>query len=118
MSVEATEIPKLRAYIYNLPASRRLITFKHHVKYVLPSLTNCLGMTCSQSKLKRREELQKMLLEAQDVSTQRCDHELLTNSDSLFQKRSRTSSRNYSSMKFLPKLENSVSIQSILNNSC
>ncbi|KAF9635186.1 hypothetical protein BFW01_g6081 [Lasiodiplodia theobromae] len=65
MNVEATEIPKLRAYIYSLPAKRKVSAFKHHVKYALPSLINSLAMTCSQSKLKRRDELQKILLNAQ-----------------------------------------------------
>ncbi|KAL1651944.1 hypothetical protein SLS58_000067 [Diplodia intermedia] len=65
MSVEATEIPKLRAYIYSLPADRKILAFKHHVKYKLPSLVNNLAMSCSQSKLKRREELRKILMESQ-----------------------------------------------------
>ncbi|KAK0645150.1 hypothetical protein DIS24_g8236 [Lasiodiplodia hormozganensis] len=66
MSVEATEIPRLRSHIYGLPAKRKVMALSHHVKYVLPSLANNLAMSCSQSKLKRRDELKRIMNEAQD----------------------------------------------------
>ncbi|OJD34166.1 tat pathway signal sequence [Diplodia corticola] len=61
MSVSVTGIPDLRAYLYALPALRKLRAFEHHRKVVLPSLLNNLEMTCSQTKLMRRDELQKIL---------------------------------------------------------
>ncbi|OJD40252.1 uncharacterized protein BKCO1_1000386 [Diplodia corticola] len=64
MSVEATGIPRLRAHVYSLPADRKIMAFKHHVKYKLPSLLHHLTMTCSQSKLRRKEELQNILVDA------------------------------------------------------
>lgn len=66
MGVEITEIPKLRAFLYGLPAVRKFRAFEHHRKMVLPSLLNNLEMTCSQTKLMRREELYKILSSAQD----------------------------------------------------
>lgn len=71
MSVEATEIPKLRAHLYAIPALRKLMAFNHHRKFKLPSLLNSIEMTCSQSKLKRRAELEKILIDAQEVSNGR-----------------------------------------------
>ncbi|KAL1621779.1 hypothetical protein SLS54_005302 [Diplodia seriata] len=64
MSVEATEVPELRAYVYSLPDKRKSMAFRHHVKYGLPSLLNSVAMTCSQTKLRRRDELQHILLGA------------------------------------------------------
>lgn len=64
MSVEVTEIPALRSFLYGLPAVRKFRAFDHHRKVVLPSLLNNLEMTCSQTKLMRRDEIQKILLSA------------------------------------------------------
>lgn len=66
MTVDATEIPKVRAYIYALPDTRKILAFNHHIKYLLPSLTNNLATTCSQSKLKRKEGLEKVFITAQE----------------------------------------------------
>ncbi|KAL0253313.1 hypothetical protein SLS55_010286 [Diplodia seriata] len=64
MSVGATGIPALRAFLHGLPATRNFHAFQHHRKLVLPSLLNNLEMTCSQTKLMRRDELQEIILSA------------------------------------------------------
>lgn len=62
MSVEVTEIPKLRAFLYGLPATRKFRAFEHYRKVVIPSLLNITKMTCSQTRLMRRGELHKIIL--------------------------------------------------------
>lgn len=64
MGVSATGIPELRAFLYGLPAVRKFRVFEHHSKMVLPSLLNNLELTCSQTKLMRRDELHRILLSA------------------------------------------------------
>ncbi|KAL1616899.1 hypothetical protein SLS54_008103 [Diplodia seriata] len=66
MGVDATGVPELRAFLYGLPAVRKFRAFEHHRKIVLPSLLNNLELTCSQTKLMRRDELQRILLSASE----------------------------------------------------
>ncbi|KAL1640220.1 hypothetical protein SLS58_007171 [Diplodia intermedia] len=66
MGVDATGVPELRAFLYGLPAVRKFRVFDHHRKTVLPSLLNNLELTCSQTKLMRRDELQRILLSASE----------------------------------------------------
>ncbi|KKY16214.1 hypothetical protein UCDDS831_g07197 [Diplodia seriata] len=66
MSVASTGIPGLRSFLYGLPADRKLRAFQHYRRTTLPSLLNNLEMACSQTKLMRREELQKILSSASE----------------------------------------------------
>lgn len=81
MSVEATEIPKLRAFLYSLPATRKFRAFEHHRKVVLPSLLNITEMTCLQTKLMRHDELYKIILS----SSQPVADEILKTLDGFFE---------------------------------
>lgn len=62
MSVEATEIPKLRAFLYGLPATRKFQAFEHYHKATLPWLLDITERKCSQTMLTRHDKLHKIIL--------------------------------------------------------
>lgn len=69
LSVEGTDIPGLRRHLYTLPSHAKFVALEHHCKTSLKSVPNILEMVCSVSKLKRREDLDKIVADTAKVHT-------------------------------------------------
>lgn len=61
MTVDQTNIPALRRHLYRLPASRKFKTLEHQCKYRLQKFLAIVEMSCSQSKLQRMENLDRII---------------------------------------------------------
>lgn len=74
MSMKATNIQQLRDYLYSLPARGKMNALNHYCNGSLQTFLYSLEMTCSTSKIQRREELLQKLKEAEQVGigAQRC----------------------------------------------
>lgn len=70
MSVDASGIPGLRAALLSLPAHLKFeATVKYH-QSILPSFLNDIEIRLSERTLEQKDKLQKIALEAQQVSKQ------------------------------------------------
>ncbi|KAF2866905.1 hypothetical protein BDV95DRAFT_598435 [Massariosphaeria phaeospora] len=59
LSLQATGIPDLRNAIYSMPADGKWKTLVHYTESQLKSILNTVEMSCTVSKIKRKQELNK-----------------------------------------------------------
>ncbi|UPX15327.1 uncharacterized protein EKO05_0005776 [Ascochyta rabiei] len=59
LSLEATEIPALRTHLFSQPSLGRFASLEHYCNSLLPTFFNTIEMSCSVSKIKRKEELNR-----------------------------------------------------------
>ncbi|KAK4505043.1 hypothetical protein PRZ48_003006 [Zasmidium cellare] len=64
LSVEETDIPRLRAKIYSLPADGKLNDALHLANVNLPNLINYFELYCSKTHMDRKSDIEKILLQA------------------------------------------------------
>lgn len=70
LSLEATEIPALRTYLFSQPSLGRFASLEHYCKSLLPTFFNTIEISCSVTKLKRKEELNRTFHRSRSV----CSH--------------------------------------------
>lgn len=59
LSLEATEIPALRTHLFSQPSLGRFASLEHYCKSLLPTFFNTIEISCSVTKLKRKDELNR-----------------------------------------------------------
>ncbi|KAK7605646.1 hypothetical protein JOL62DRAFT_633531 [Phyllosticta paracitricarpa] len=62
MSVETTGIPELRAHLYCLPAAKKFRALEHQCATRLDNFLCMVEMVCNVTKLKRKEDMEQILL--------------------------------------------------------
>ncbi|KAK7525504.1 uncharacterized protein IWZ02DRAFT_432377 [Phyllosticta citriasiana] len=62
MSVETTGIPELRAHLYGLPAAKKFRALEHQCATRLDNFLCMVEMVCNVTKLKRKEDMEQILL--------------------------------------------------------
>lgn len=67
LSVKNTEIPSLKANIYSLPSRGKFNSLEHHCRVSLQTLLNTLELSCSQSKMKRKDHLIQFVARSRKV---------------------------------------------------
>lgn len=70
LSLEATEIPALRTHLFSQPSLGRFASLEHYCKSLLPTFFNTIEISCSVTKLKRKEELNRTFHRSRSV----CSH--------------------------------------------
>lgn len=70
LSLEATETPALRTYLFSQPSLGRFASLEHYCKSLLPTFFNTIEISCSVTKLKRKEELNRTFHRSRSV----CSH--------------------------------------------
>ena len=68
MTLETTGIPALRAFLLGLPADSKIHTLGHYCEGPLPDFISSMGIWSTQSALKRKAELQRIVSKRQEVS--------------------------------------------------
>ncbi|KAF2116450.1 hypothetical protein BDV96DRAFT_52664 [Lophiotrema nucula] len=64
MQLMETRVPLLRGHLFGLPATRKFATLEHHCRSTLPTILRSIRLFASVSKLKRKEDLQKIVTRA------------------------------------------------------
>lgn len=59
LTLEQTEIPALRTHIFSKPSLGRFASLEHYCKSLLPAFLNTVEMSCSVTKIKRKEDLNR-----------------------------------------------------------
>jgi hypothetical protein len=67
LSLEATEIPALRTHLFSQPSLGRFASLEHYCKSLLPTFFNTIEISCSVTKLKRKEELNRTFHRSRSV---------------------------------------------------
>ncbi|KAH6633395.1 hypothetical protein C7974DRAFT_392704 [Boeremia exigua] len=65
LRLEATEIPALRTHLFSQPSLGRFQSLEHYCKSLLPAFFNTIEISCSVSKLKRKDELNRTFNKSQ-----------------------------------------------------
>lgn len=68
LSLKATEIPALRTHLFSQPSLGRFASLEHYCKSLLPTFFNTIEISCSVSKLKRKDELNRTFQKSRGVS--------------------------------------------------
>jgi hypothetical protein len=68
LSIESTNIPKLRAVLYALPSECKTETLEYFCRFVVPNKLNMLEISCAESRMHRIEQLDNIVSEAAKVS--------------------------------------------------
>jgi hypothetical protein len=67
LSLEATEIPALRNHLFSQPSLGKFASLEHYCKTSLPTFFNTIEISCSVSKLKRKDELNRTFRKSRGV---------------------------------------------------
>jgi hypothetical protein len=67
LSLEGTEIPALRTHIFSQPSSGKFASLEHYCTSLLPTFLNTIEISCSVSKIKRKDELNRTFHRARGV---------------------------------------------------
>jgi hypothetical protein len=67
LSLEATEIPALRNHLFSQPSLGKFASLEHYCKTSLPTFFNTIEISCSVSKLKRKDELNRTFHKSRGV---------------------------------------------------
>ncbi|TKA61884.1 hypothetical protein B0A55_11842 [Friedmanniomyces simplex] len=62
LSLEATDIPRLRQHLFEIPAQRKLAGLMKLCKKDLPRVLLAMEMQCSKTKLERKREVEKKVI--------------------------------------------------------
>lgn len=65
LSVQATNIPKLREHLLLAPAEGKLNETRHHVSTQLPALLSCFKLYTSKTHMARKDEIEEIVTEPQ-----------------------------------------------------
>ena len=68
LSLQDTDIPRLREYLYALPSKGKFATLQHYCSGLLMGVLNTMELSCSVSKLKRQDNLDQIVHQAHLVS--------------------------------------------------
>lgn len=67
LSLEATEIPALRTHLFSQPSLGRFASLEHYCRSLLPTYLNTIEISCTVSKLKRKDELNRTFHKSRGV---------------------------------------------------
>ena len=68
MSIAGAGIPQLRSHIYSIPSDDKYESVKHYCHVLLETAISTIEISCSTTKLKRKEDLNKTFSRARRVS--------------------------------------------------
>ncbi|KAF1845146.1 uncharacterized protein K460DRAFT_416455 [Cucurbitaria berberidis CBS 394.84] len=59
LELDSTEIPALRNFIFSKPSQGRFASLEHYCRSLLPTFFNTIEISCSVSKIKRKDDLNR-----------------------------------------------------------